>query len=149
MSSEPHKQSIEPGTGARRAEQETRPAQVPRIEGGTSAREAERGRETSIGRSVHGFTLSARVGKPFRFENGVPQAAGEARPEEQQVAPAEVKIKKTNQLNDEKIVHGAAVQSEQAPDDSASTSFRASPGSLWRALFRRRTHPVSQGNDET
>src|ERR1700743_3530373 len=140
MSSEPHKLSIEPGDAARSAEREPRPAPMSRIEGGTSARESERARDTAVGRTVHGFTLSARGGKPFRFEEGTSQTAGEAQPAEKSSTPPEIEVKRSNFFNDKKFAHDDPLQHEQASDDSANTSFRALSNSFLRALFRRRTH---------
>jgi hypothetical protein len=149
MSFESQKQRIEPGDAARRAEQEPRPAQMPRIESGSAARDAERARETTIGRTVHGFTLSARVGKPFRFADGKPQTAGEAQPVEQQAVSTEIEIHRTNDLTDKRLSRDTSAPEEKASDHSANANFQAIPGSFLRALFRRRSRPASQGNDET
>jgi hypothetical protein len=149
MSSESHKQRIEPGDAARRAEQEQRPAQIPRIEGGSAARDAERARETTIGRTVQGFTVSARVGKPFRFAEGEPQTAGEAQPVEQQAVSKEIEINRTNYLTDKRFSRDTSAREEKASDHSANANFQAIPGSFLRALFRRRSRPAPQGNDET
>ncbi|HEX3437326.1 MAG TPA: hypothetical protein VHT24_11210 [Pseudacidobacterium sp.] len=154
MSFEPHKQRIEPGDSARKAEQEPRPAPVRRIEGGTAAREAEnsRDRDVSIGRTVHGFTLSARVGKPFRFEAGAPSKAGEAVPASEVDAQANastIEIKKITQTNNEKLVNQAAGLKEQASESSAESAFTALPGSFLKALFRRRSRPESSETDKS
>ncbi|HZU10978.1 MAG TPA: hypothetical protein VFA02_13825 [Pseudacidobacterium sp.] len=144
MSLGPHKKSIEPGDSARRAEQGPHPAPFRRIDGGTAARDAEqRSYDTSIGRTVHGFTLSARVGKPFKFENGVPAAAGEAMPAESPASAPEIQIKKTNQTQNEKPMNVAAPEKPHVADSSA-ISF---PGSFLRALFRRRFPSASPEND--
>ena len=152
MFSEPRKQSIEAGDAARKAEQEPRPAQMPHVESGSSARAAERTRETAIERTVQGFTLSARVGRPFRFEEGAPQAAGEAQPAgqlEQQGASREVEIQRTNYLTDKRFARDTSPRTEQASDDSANENFQAIPGSFLRALFRRRSRSASRRNEET
>jgi nitric oxide reductase activation protein len=149
MFSEPRKQKIEAGDAARKAEQEPRPAPIPRVESGNSARDAERVRETTIGRTVQGFTLSARVGKPFRFEDGEPQTAGEAQPIARQESSGEIEIQRTNYLTDKKLSRDTSPRTEQASDDSANESFQAIPGSFLKALFRRRSRPASRGNDET
>lgn len=143
------KQNIEAGDAARRAEQEPRPAQVPSVESGSYARDAELARETAVGRTVQGFTLSARVGKPFRFADGVPQAAGEAQPVEQQAASREIEIRRANYLTDKKSARDTSPRTEQASDDSANAKFQAISGSFLRALFRRRSRPAPQENDET
>jgi len=122
---------------------------MPHVDAGSSAREAERNRETSIGRSVHGFTISARVGKPFRFDDEAPRGAGEAKPAADPPAvPAEIEFKKTNEFHDKKFAHEASTQDRQASEESANRGFRALPGSLLRALFRRRVHPESQDNNK-
>jgi hypothetical protein len=149
MSFGPHKKSIEPGDSARKAEQEPRPVPFRRIDGGTAARDAEqRQYDASIGRTVHGFTLSARVGKPFRFENGAPTAAGEAMPAEPQSAASapEVQIRKTIQSPNEKTMNAAAPEKERASDLPVDSSTVAFPGFLLRALFRRRFPTASPGN---
>lgn len=148
MSFGPHKQSIEPGDSARKAEQEPRPVQLRRIDGGTAAREAEQSRETSIGRTVHGFTLSARIGKPFRFEDGTPRTAGEAMPDNTGLVASDIEIKKTTHSQLPKLANETAVQKEQA-DDKPTDSIAAFSGSWLRALFRRHVSPELPGNDES
>lgn len=149
MFSDSRKQSIEAGDAARKAEQEPRPAPVPHAESGSAARDAERASETTIGRTVQGFTLSARVGKPFRYADGEPQTAGEAQPITRQESLRGIEIQRTNYLTDKKLARDTSPRTEQASDDSANENFQAIPGSFLRALFRRRSRPAPRGNDET
>lgn len=142
MSFEPHRPSIGGRENARRVEPE--PLMEPSPESGsdTPIRNAGAAGSISMGRGVHGFKLSARVGRPFRFEPGAPTAPGEAKPATGPEAPMSapgMEIRKAAKPHYEKLVNDAARKKEQASENTAGPVFTAFPGFLFRALFRRRT----------
>ncbi len=136
----PNRKGIEPGSAAKRAEEEKRAGSYPEIEDDIPRPRMSAQGEV-LGRSAYGFTLSSRVGKPFRFDETVTSPRGEALPAQQK---PEAQDGPKIEINRKQLVPavpqvGPSEQEEAVSRVSGST-LHALVGSLLKTLsFRKRT----------
>jgi hypothetical protein len=137
----PNRRGIEPGSAARKAEEEKRAGAYPEVQDeGPKARMAAQGEV--LGRSAYGFTLSSRVGKPFRFEETADSLRGEALPA-QQATEAQEETPRI-EINRKSFVPAVSQVEPPEQEDAAQrvsgSTFHALFGSLLNTLsFRKRT----------
>lgn len=136
----PNRRGVEPGNAAKRAEEEKRAGSYPEIED-DAPRSRMKVQGEVMGRTAYGFTLSSRVGKPFRFDETANSPKGEALPAQQlsdvQEEPR-VEVKRNNAIPAVPRVEPSE-QEDEASSVSGST-FHALFGSLLKTLsFRKRT----------
>jgi hypothetical protein len=94
-----------------------------------------------MGRSAYGFTLSSRLGKPFRFEETASSSRGEALPAQQksevQKEP-QIEVKRNNPIP--AVPRAEPSEQEDGTSRVSGSAFHALFGSLLKTLsFRKRT----------
>lgn len=146
---------IEPGTAARRAEEERAADAVRgampavRVQAGVGARRAEQERR-ECARPEHGLQLRAATGKPFTFPEGTPTSAGEALP----ILRTPVEGRQSSQPETATPAltagkpDGASAQADRTaqvrqPENTSATATLSSPLSRFKALFGRRRQPLA------
>lgn len=136
----PNRRGVEPGSAARNAEEEKRVGSYPEIEDDVPKSRMKVQGEV-MGRQAYGFTLSSRVGKPFRFEETAGTPKGEALPAQQKAEVQEephVEVKRSTSVPAVPRVEPSE-QEDEASRVSGST-FHALFGSLLKTLsIRKRT----------
>lgn len=147
---------IEPGTAARRAEEEwadavagTMPVSRIRIQAGIGARRAEQERQEDAC-PEHGLHLRAATGKPFTFTEGPPTSAGEALP----ILRTPMEGRQSSQPDTATAAlaagkpDGASAQADRTaqvrqPENTSATAALSSPLSRFKAFFGRRRQPLA------
>lgn len=136
----PNRRGIEPGSAAKKAEEEKRAGSYPEIQDeGPKPRMSAEGEVR--GRSAYGFTLSSRLGKPFRFDETADSLRGEALPA-QQIPPAqeEPRIEVNRKQFVPAVPQVEPSEREDAVPSVSGSNFHALLGSLLKTLsFRKRT----------
>jgi len=133
-------QGIQPGSAAKRAEDEKRAGSYPEIE--DDVPKPRMGAQGEVfGRRAYGFTLSSRVGKPFRLDETASSPRGEALPAEQhsgQQEEIQIEIERKTPVTQPSKVE--SLPQEDVAAGESDSSFHAFLGSLLKTLsFRNRS----------